>query len=80
MYEKGHGVDQNYREAFKWFQRSAVGGDVFAQFRLALLYIQGLGVEENYHEAKMWLCRSADAGVPIAQELLEDIRRDEAEL
>ncbi len=54
MYANGLGVPQDYREAVKWFRKSAQHGDTHSQFNLALLYRNGDGVPQDYVSAYAW--------------------------
>ena len=59
MYCYGLGTEQDYAEAFKWFEKSATEGNKFAQFNLALMYLNGEGVKRNREEAVKLLKLSA---------------------
>lgn len=66
MHYYGFGTEQDYTEAFKWFEKAAVMGNKFAQFSLANLYYYGNGVEQNYEKAYKWYMKSAEQGQPYA--------------
>lgn len=66
MYCYGLGTEQDYAQAFKWFEKAAVMGNKFAQFSLANLYYYGNGVEQSYEKAFDWYSRSAKQGQPYA--------------
>ncbi|MCA6070678.1 MAG: sel1 repeat family protein [Endomicrobium sp.] len=51
MYEKGEGVQQNYKEAVNRFQKVADQGNAVAQNNLGLMHTNGEGVQQNYKEA-----------------------------
>ena len=51
MYDKAHGVPQNYAEALKWYRLAADQGDATAQYNLGFMYDEGQGVPQNYAEA-----------------------------
>jgi TPR repeat protein len=42
LYLEGQGVRQDYKEAFRWFQKGAEAGDSSAQTNLGYMYDQGL--------------------------------------
>jgi len=65
MYEDGHGVAQNYREAAKWYRLAAEQGIALAQFNLGLLYENGQGVPQNSKEAVKWFRLAADKGMRV---------------
>jgi len=60
LYNLGYGTEQNYAEAFKWFQKSAEAGNSYAQYSLGGLYHYGNGTEQNYEKAFEWYKKSAD--------------------
>ena len=55
MYANGHGVAQDYTQAFGWFRRAAALGDVNARREVGGMYAAGQGVPQNDIEAYMWL-------------------------
>ncbi len=59
---EGKGPDQNFKEAAKWYQRSASRGFAQAQYRLGTLYERGLGVKADEARAKEWYARAAEQG------------------
>ncbi len=59
---EGKGIEQDFREAAKWYTRSAAAGFALAQYRLATLYERGLGVEKDTSRAKVWYERAAEQG------------------
>ncbi len=59
---EGKGTDQNFKEAAKWYQRSASKGFVQAQYRLGTLYERGLGLKADEERAKDWYLRAAEQG------------------
>ncbi|MBP5586141.1 MAG: SEL1-like repeat protein [Lentisphaeria bacterium] len=58
---------KNEGEAAKWFQKSARGGYLPAQFELGLCFLYGKGVEKDEAEAMKWLGRAAGQGYREAQ-------------
>ena len=67
MYGNGQGVVQDYKEAVKWFTKSAEQGYVLAQFNLGLMYTQGQGVLQDYKESFKWYTKAAEQGHVLAQ-------------
>ncbi len=59
---EGKGTDQNFKEAIRWYHRSAAQGFAQAQYRLGTLYERGLGVPADVARAKSWYQRSAEHG------------------
>ena len=60
MYNYGQGTEQDYTEAFKWFQSSAAAGNQYAMFALGNLYNYGKGVEKDVTKAFHWYRQSAE--------------------
>jgi uncharacterized protein len=69
-YLKGKGVEQDYKQAFKWYSLSAKQGHKRAQFDLGVMYDNGEGIPTNYKEAFKWFLLSAEQGYPRAQRVL----------
>lgn len=62
----GLGTEQDYKQAFEWFLKSAKEGNKFAQYSLASLYYYGNGVEKDLPQAFHWYMKSAEQGQPYA--------------
>ncbi len=54
MYAGGFGVNQDYKEAMRWYQMAAEKGYAPAQIELGVMYAEGWGVSSNYVSAYMW--------------------------
>jgi hypothetical protein len=67
VYRDGHGVEQNYTEAARWYLLAAEQGHAFAQSDLGFLYLNGLGVNADYGKALTWLRLAALQGDAQAQ-------------
>jgi TPR repeat protein len=76
MYGRGLGVEQDFKEAFKWYQKAADQGDAIAQHNLGQMYHQGQGVEQDFKEAVKWYQKAADQGYAKAQSNLGVMYRD----
>lgn len=77
MYESGHGVVQDHKEAVKWYRLAAAQGDADAQFNLGNMYKDGQGVVQDHEEAVKWFRLAADQGDADAQRnlaLMSDMR------
>ena len=70
MYCDGQGVEQNAKEAVKWYRRAAVQGDANAQNSLGYMYDNGKGVLEDDKEAVKWFRKAAEQGFFGAQKNL----------
>ena len=73
MYYKGQGLEQNYKEAFKWFRVSAQKGLPDAQYYLGLMYYEGKAVARNYSNALYLFLAAAKQGNTEAQFILGDM-------
>ncbi len=67
MYEEGHGVPQDYKEAMRWYGKAADKGNAEAQCNLGSMYGKGHGVPQDYEKASMWYEMAASKGNAIAQ-------------
>jgi len=67
MYDNGKGVEQDYKEAVKWFRKVAEQGYADGQFGLGVMYAEGQGVEQDYKEAVKWFREAAEQGDAKAQ-------------
>jgi TPR repeat protein len=70
MYYNGQGVEQNYKEAFKWFRVSAQKGLPDAQYYLGLMYYESKAVTRNYSNAFYLFLTAAKQGKTEAQFIL----------
>ena len=66
MYYEGTGVEQNYNEAFKWYQKAADNGVTGAYIWLGVMYYNGQGVAQNYEKAFLWSKKAAENGAADA--------------
>ena len=62
LYYRGNGVDQDYTQARKWFEKAAEQGDSFAQLGLGTIYSAGLGVDKDDTQAVKWYKVAAEQG------------------
>ena len=67
MYDLGLGLETNYAEAAKWYQKAATQGSVRGQIGLGYSYQYGEGVEKNAEEAVKWYRKAAEQGFADAQ-------------
>ena len=70
MYEKGEGVDQDYKEAAKWFTKAADLGHMISKYNLGNLYENGFGVKQDFEKAFKLFELAAEQGYPEAQNAL----------
>jgi len=62
MYFSGEGVEQDYSEALKWFQKSGDQNDSNVQFQLGKIYYSREGAKKDYSKALMWYLKAAEQG------------------
>jgi uncharacterized protein len=67
MYQHGQGVEQDNKEAVKWYLMAAEQGFVYGQTRLADMYSNGLGVPRYDKGAVKWFLMAAGQGNVYAQ-------------
>ncbi len=68
MYEDGQGVQQDDKEAARWYRLAADQGSALAQVNIGAMYLKGQGVAQDYNEALRWLRLAAvQKGNPAAQ-------------
>ena len=67
MYYRGEGVEQDYREAAKWYRKAAEQGHAEAEYRLGETYFWRQGVEQSPAKAALWYRRAAEHGSGAAQ-------------
>ena len=61
-YKLGSGVDTDYGEAVRWFQKAAEQDFAAAQYNLGVMYEYGYGVDRDLSLAKYWYEKAADQG------------------
>jgi len=65
-YDYGHGVEQDYKEAVKWYHKAADAKIEDACLNLGTLYEKGCGVEQDYKEAAKLYRKAAELGNDLA--------------
>lgn len=70
MYKEGRGVEQNDKEAEKWYRKAAEQGNANAQFNLGLMCESGRGRGQSVSEAAKWYRAAAEQGHAGAQNSL----------
>lgn len=76
LYYHGLGTDKNLKQAFEWYQKSAMQGNVLAQNNLGVMYKNGEAVEKDYYKAFELYQKSAMQGNIVAQCNLANMYRD----
>lgn len=67
MYDYGHGVDKDKREALKWYIKAAEQGNPDIQYHVGAKYFHGDGTGQDYVEAARWWELAAAGGQVDAQ-------------
>lgn len=62
LYERGHSIERNLKQARVWYRKAAELGDARAQFALARSFEQ-----PDSEQASAWMQRAAEQGHPQAQ-------------
>jgi TPR repeat protein len=70
LYEKGKGVDRDFKVAAGWFLKAAEKGHADSEYRLAVGHVYGLGVPRDEAAALSWLRKAANHGHKRAQKML----------
>ena len=58
-YDKGHGVEENDVQAFKWYSKSAAQEYAKAEYAVGKCYKDGKGVEKDRKKAVTWFSKAA---------------------
>jgi hypothetical protein len=66
-YYDGDGVEQSYKEAFKWYSLAAAKGHIVAKAYLGYAYLRGIGVKKSNRLALQWFKKAARSNYPYAQ-------------
>ena len=67
MYDYGEDIEQDYTQAFKWYQKSANQGYPEAQYNLGWMYKNAHGMAEDNAKAVEWYLKAANQGYASAQ-------------
>ena len=74
-YEKGQGVEQDFKEAVKWLRKAADQGLAGAQSNLGYIYANGKGVEQNFATGYAWWNIAATNGDQNAKKGLPQVAK-----
>lgn len=70
IYEFGHGVPKDPKEAVSWFRKAADQGLGAAQARLGEIYFAGNEAVQDFKAARTWLQKAADQRIAPAERRL----------
>ncbi len=69
--QAGHAPSTSLYQAAQWYLKAARAGNVEAQYRVGLMYLDGLGVTEDGYAGFDWISRAAMHGHPDAKQVFE---------
>ena len=79
MYFHGYGVTSDKKIGLNWYNKSAQGGNMEAQFRLGEIYTTGEGgLDQDYDDALFWLKQAKASGHTKASGLISEIESKKA--
>ncbi|MBL1277153.1 MAG: sel1 repeat family protein [Ectothiorhodospiraceae bacterium] len=73
MYQQGQGVNKDMTLALRWWEKSALQGNMLAQMSLGRLYARGNDVDRDTRLASYWLDLAAAQGSQEAATLLAEM-------
>lgn len=76
MWYHGRGKPQNFKEAYRWYLRSAYLGNADGQSNLGLIYRNGDGQQINPVVAYAWFSLAASQNNEVARRNLEDLAEE----
>lgn len=65
-YLNGWNIEENYENAFMWYEKAAMQDNCEAQHNLALCYGNGLGTSYDADQSFYWYSKAAEKGMPEA--------------
>ncbi len=77
LYWDERGLPENRAEAFRLLLAAAEAGDPGSQLLVGYCFARGHGAAPDGPMARFWIERAAAGGIPLAQNVLEDLARDD---
>ena len=71
LYALGHGVEQDFSAAARWYEKAAKLGNANAEYRLGKLFLYGEGMAQDQARAIAYLTSAAEHGNVYAAQLLQ---------
>ncbi|GHT41142.1 hypothetical protein FACS189443_2510 [Planctomycetales bacterium] len=62
-YDKGEGVPEDKKAAFRQYSKAADAGNILAQYKVAQMYDEGNGIEEDRDKAQVWFRKVRDSRI-----------------
>jgi len=76
-YFMGNGVTKEYKKSLEWYRKAADKGEETSLSCIGRFYRYGLGgVQQDYAIAAQWFRRAAEKGNKIAQESLDELKKE----
>ncbi len=75
LYQRGHGVNPDYKKAMMWYSKAAEQGHRAAYNNIGFLYVAGLGVEKDFVQAHLWYTKAVVAGSKEGKRLRSVIQK-----
>ena len=75
MYDRGHGVAQDYKQARVWYEKAAAQDHPNAICTLGVMYYEGKGVIPSFRRARDYFKRAIQLGEPKAQKNMDHLIR-----
>ena len=72
-YYLGAGVERDFGEAARWFERAALKRHADAQRNLGIMYMRGLGVAQDNHRAYGWMFHANAGGNQSARRYMKQM-------
>ena len=76
-YDKGHGVTENNKVAFAWYQKSAAQNYAKGQYALGKCYLKGKGTNADEAKAKIWITKAIKnpkGGLKLKEKIKQKIK------
>lgn len=76
-YDKGHGVTEDNKVAFEWYQKSAAQGYAKGQYALGKCYMKGKGTTADQEKAKLWLkkaVKNPKGGLKVKEKIKKEAK------
>ncbi len=81
-FEKGDGVEQDYDKAFDYFNKAIEGGNVYAKYNVANMFLQGKGRKKNVRKAKQYVLEALndkDEGESVKEQAIKSAQEGDKE-
>lgn len=81
-FENGDGVEQDYDKAFDYFNKAIEGGNVYALYNIANMFLQGKGRKKNVKKAKQYALEALndkDEGESLKEQAIKSAQEGDKE-